>query len=271
LINLITKRVMSMSTVIQASSTRGLLASASTSRRARPSWSSDEKRTKHRDDLANSKLILTILPTYIPPLSCFLNHDNVPRDFEYALVTAYILKGIRVVRTDEDKIAALKFIDFNLRDRKVYNMLAPHNYLNRTKGKNSKEIPQMNCAEGLQMNWVKYLVNQLELDCREAQDQGYEFHFSWLLILVTFIIWEMPEGVTFLDIEPFEPLATKFSTLWYSSDMNKKWNSNAMFHTYYNQLKISIQSEPCMMPNTKHRSKPLMKFNVDRHFIYITA
>jgi hypothetical protein len=24
------------------------------------------------------------------------------------------------------------------------------------------------CVEGLQMNWVKYLVNQLELDCREA-------------------------------------------------------------------------------------------------------
>jgi hypothetical protein len=25
------------------------------------------------------------------------------------------------------------------------------------------------CMEGLQMNWVKYLVNQLELDCREEQ------------------------------------------------------------------------------------------------------
>ena len=34
------------------------------------------------------------------------------------------------------------------------------------------------CAEGLQMNWAKYLVKQLELDCREVQDQGYEFHFS---------------------------------------------------------------------------------------------
>jgi hypothetical protein len=33
-------------------------------------------------------------------------------------------------------------------------------------------------AKGLQMNWVKYLANQLELDYREAQDQGYEFHFS---------------------------------------------------------------------------------------------
>jgi hypothetical protein len=65
-------------------------------------------------------------------------------------------------------------------------------------------------------------VNQLELDCKEAQDQGYEFHFSWLLILITFITWEMPGGATFLDIEPFEPLATKFSALWYSSDMNKK-------------------------------------------------
>jgi hypothetical protein len=31
------------------------------------------------------------------------------------------------------------------------------------------------CVEGLQMNWAKYLVNQLELDYREAHDQGYEF------------------------------------------------------------------------------------------------
>jgi hypothetical protein len=43
------------------------------------------------------------------------------------------------------------------------------------------------CVEGLQMNWVKYLVNQLELDCREAHDQGYELHFSWILILIVFI------------------------------------------------------------------------------------
>jgi hypothetical protein len=71
------------------------------------------------------------------------------------------------------------------------------------------------------MNWTKYLVNQLELDCREARDQGYKFHFSWLLILIYFIAWELPEGTTFSDIEPFEPLAMKFATLWYSSDMNK--------------------------------------------------
>jgi hypothetical protein len=73
------------------------------------------------------------------------------------------------------------------------------------------------------MKWVKYLVNQLELDYKEAHDQGYEFHLSWLLILIDFIAWEMPEGTTFSDIDPFEPLASKFSTLWYSSNVNKQW------------------------------------------------
>jgi hypothetical protein len=53
------------------------------------------------------------------------------------------------------------------------------------------------------------------LDFCEAQDQGYEFHFSWLLILIEFISWEIPEGATFPEIEPFEPLATNFTTLWY--------------------------------------------------------
>jgi hypothetical protein len=65
------------------------------------------------------------------------------------------------------------------------------------------------------------LVNQLELDYHEAQDQGYEFHFSWLLILIAFTMWEMPEGETFPDIESFELLAANFTTLCYSSDMGK--------------------------------------------------
>jgi hypothetical protein len=125
LIDLMTERTMSergLSTGVQASSTRGVQASPSTAR-AGPSWPTDEKRTKHRDDLANAKLILSILPTYLPPLSGAVNRDSVPRDFDYTLVTAYLPKGIRAVRADQDKIAALKFSDFNLGDRKVYNML----------------------------------------------------------------------------------------------------------------------------------------------------
>jgi hypothetical protein len=92
-----------------------------------------------------------------------------------------------------------------------------------------------------------------------------------MLILIAFIAWEMPEGVTFPIIEPYEPLVVKFTTLWYSSNMGKQWQSNAVFHTYYLQLKKTIEVVPRMMPNTLHRFRPFVKFHVDRHFIYITV
>jgi hypothetical protein len=76
---------------------------------------------------------------------------------------------------------------------------------------------------------------------------------------------------TFPDIELFKPLAAKFSTLWYSSDMEKQWQSNTIFHTYYLQLKRAIESFPRMMPNTLDKFKPLMNFCANRHFIYITT
>jgi hypothetical protein len=80
---------------------------------------------KHRDDIVNAKLILRIVPTYIPPLSDAVNRDSVPRDFNYGLVTVYLPK----------------FSDFNLGDRKSYSMFTPHKYLTKKKGKNSKIIP----------------------------------------------------------------------------------------------------------------------------------
>jgi hypothetical protein len=127
------------------------------------------------------------------------------------------------------------------------------------------------CVEGMQMNWVSYLVNELEKDCREAQDLGYEFHFSWLIILIAFFAWKMPEGATFPEIEPSESLAARFSTLWYTNDMMKQWQSNVVFHAYYQQLKVSIESFPCMTPCTLHQYRPIEKFHADPHFIYITA
>jgi hypothetical protein len=71
------------------------------------------------------------------------------------------------------------------------------------------------------MNWVSYLINELEKDCHEVQDQGYKFHFSWLLILIAFFNWDMTEGVTFLEFKPSKPLIARFTTLWYTSDMAK--------------------------------------------------
>jgi hypothetical protein len=139
LINLMTEKAMSMSKGIQASSTRTVQAPPYTAHEVGPSL---ERRTKHKDDLANAKMIPRILPAYLPPLSGSINRDSVPRDFEYELIIAYLPKGIHEVHTDQDKITTFKFSDFNLGDKKVYNMLTPQKYMTRTKGKNSKIIPQ---------------------------------------------------------------------------------------------------------------------------------
>jgi hypothetical protein len=91
LIDLMAKKVMSVS--IQASSTRGVQASPSTAHKSGPSRAVTEKRTKHRDDLANAKLISTILPDYIPPMIDVVSHDSVSRYFDYTMVNAYLPKG----------------------------------------------------------------------------------------------------------------------------------------------------------------------------------
>jgi hypothetical protein len=142
-IDLMTKRVMSMFVGVKASSTRGVKASTSTAHRSRPSRVVTKMRTKHRDDLENAKLILTILPDYIPPLVDVMSCDCVRRDFDYTMVTMFFPKGIHVVRAQQDKIAMLKFNDFNLGDHKNHSMLSPYKYLTRMKGKNSKIIPQL--------------------------------------------------------------------------------------------------------------------------------
>jgi hypothetical protein len=57
------------------------------------------------------------------------------------------------------------------------------------------------CVEVMQMKWENYLFNELEKDFVEAHDLGYEFHFSWLIILITFVTWKMPKGATFPEIK----------------------------------------------------------------------
>jgi hypothetical protein len=101
---------------IQASSTRGLQASPSTRRRSTHINPVTEQRSKHRGDLANTKQIPSILPEYIPPLADDVNHDSIPRYFEYSMFTVYILKGIHIVGSQLGQIPLLKNNDFNLGD-----------------------------------------------------------------------------------------------------------------------------------------------------------
>jgi hypothetical protein len=139
IVDLMTGRLMYVG--VQASSTRGVQASPSTTHGFGPSRDVNEKITKHRDDLANEELLPSILPDYIPPLIDVVGRDSVLRDFDYTVITTYLPKGIRVVRPYLERIPALKISDYNLGDRKSYEMLTPHKYLTRMNGKKTKIIP----------------------------------------------------------------------------------------------------------------------------------
>jgi hypothetical protein len=110
----------------------------------------------------------------------------VPKDFEYTLITAYLPKGIHTVLTDQENIAALKFRDFNIGDKKVYNMLAPHKYLTRKKGKNSKIIPQswtMNLTRSTLLNVMKiphFRRHQEVNACVKLLLSCYHGEYLWL-------------------------------------------------------------------------------------------
>jgi hypothetical protein len=138
---------------VQTSSTRGLQDSHSTGCRSKHANPTTEKRSIHHDDLANAKKIPSILPDYIPPLAGTVNCDNIPQDFEYTLITTYILKGIHVEGTQLGQIPTLKNNDFNLSDRKNYAMLVPHKYLMKTTGKKACIVSQP-CIKELSQSMI---------------------------------------------------------------------------------------------------------------------
>jgi hypothetical protein len=145
LMDLMAERVMSVG--IQALSTRGLKSSPSTAHCS--SRTATKKGSKHHNDMANVKKIVLDLPYFILPLVGIVGCDNISRDFEYTLITTYILKGICIVGPQLGQIPALKNNEFNFRDRRNYVMLAPHWYLMKTTRKNLCIVSQL---------WIKELT-----------------------------------------------------------------------------------------------------------------
>jgi len=107
------------------------------------------------------------------------------------MITAYLSKGVRAFHVNQDKLAALKFSDFNLGDRKVYSMLAPHKYLMKMKGNNSKIFLQswtQNLAESTFLNVMKILHfgrHQEVNACVKFLLSFYHGGYLWLNCYVT--------------------------------------------------------------------------------------
>jgi hypothetical protein len=73
-------------------------------------------------------------------LAGVVNHNIIPWDSEYTLITTYTLKGIHVVGSQLGQIPLLKKNDFNIGDGKNYAILMPHRYFMKTTGKKPRIV-----------------------------------------------------------------------------------------------------------------------------------
>jgi hypothetical protein len=71
------------------------------------------------------------------------------------------------------------------------------------------------------MYWATFLVNQLLMDSREAQDKGKLFHYAWLLILITLLSWREPKYTQFLGVAKKPCLATIYVNLWNTTNKER--------------------------------------------------
>jgi hypothetical protein len=174
-----------------------------------------EKRAKNLDELVKVKLIPSIMLNYIPPLADAMNRDIVPKDFEYTLVTVYLLKGIHRSKTQLNKIMTLQINEFNLGDHKKFSMLAPHRYLTRKKGKKSSIIPQpwtMDPAQSTILNIMKIphfgrhqKVNKYVKLLLSSFHGGYLWLDRCITIDLALIHWIIELNIQGPDLQDFYP------------------------------------------------------------------
>jgi hypothetical protein len=55
------------------------------------------------------------------------------------------------------------------------------------------------CAEGTILSWALYLLNLFLEDCKDVQDLGKTFHYSWLLVLISLVIWRETKYTYFAE------------------------------------------------------------------------
>ena len=73
------------------------------------------------------------------------------------------------------------------------------------------------CAAGIQLSWSQYLLNKLLADAEEVLEKGSTFHYSWLLILISFVAWEEPanyQGVYVLVLYR----GGRYQNIWFEKD-----------------------------------------------------
>jgi hypothetical protein len=90
-------------------------------------------------------------------------------------------------------------------------------------------------TEGTIVTWASYLLNLFLYDCKDAQDLGAYFHYSWLIMLIVFMGWREPRYVTFCT-RPKPNQGVRYLLQKATSDDRHKRMNESIFQAYIHNL-----------------------------------
>jgi hypothetical protein len=124
------------------------------------------------------------------------------------------------------------------------------------------------CAKGSSMSWALYILNSFIEYCKDAQYWGFEFHHSWLLILIALIGWHKPTYTVFL------PRIEKFGAVYYTSLRRteypkvKKFN-NGIFMHYLTDIQNNVVDTWRISPKTIQEYGKIVNFRASCHNMWL--
>ena len=93
------------------------------------------------------------------------------------------------------------------------------------------------CVEGVQINWSQFLLNKLLIDAFKSQEKDNAFHYSWILILISFVTWVEPPNYQWVDL-PLRCRGSIYQNLRFEKDMkDKEQDNNVQFFMHQNSLR----------------------------------
>ena len=89
------------------------------------------------------------------------------------------------------------------------------------------------CAQGTQMNWSLFLMNQLVEDAEATKVGAVSFTYSWLLILIALVAWMEPNDYQGMDIKEIEVCkGVRYQNLWWVKEAERLANCLIQFWIY---------------------------------------
>jgi hypothetical protein len=95
------------------------------------------------------------------------------------------------------------------------------------------------CTNDTMLSWAPYLLNLFLDDCKDAQDLGTKFHYSWLMILIALIGWKEPPYSYFCN-RVGRCHATRYTSMGSTSDSKRRSGNANTFSQYLSDIQDNI-------------------------------